>query len=64
MPSQEPFQAKPSHAQIYTGKVIVEIRSHPFSVKVGSPEITAEGKPVHKSVVPRVLDSLSYWQSN
>lgn len=38
-------------------------RSHPFSVKAGSPEIPVEGKPAHKSAVPGALHSPSYWQS-
>lgn len=32
-------------------------RSHPFSVKAGSPEIPVEGKPAHKSAVPGALHS-------
>lgn len=44
MLSQEhTFQAKPSNAQIYMGKVTSEIRNHSFSVKAGSLEITVEG---------------------
>lgn len=38
-----PCQAKPSNVQIYMRKVICKIRSHSFSVKARSPEITAEG---------------------